>query len=211
MLPLRSLLPNFATTRHGRQALAASMVSAACPMVAHALQPEVGEAPALEVRSELVVPQADSGAAFVPGQASAARVAQRSSVWARRGAAAVGLGVQTPQAPGSANYGALAASTVSSDRVSLAPANLVVGMSLDTSTRSRLVVDTPVLPAPRLDDSLNPAANSREVRVGLQIKPADPLKSLRAGQLFKLELSTRSQLALKPRSGGMMMSYSAKF
>jgi hypothetical protein len=210
MLPLRFLVSKLPPARALRRSLWRCGLIAACPLAAHALQPVAGEEAALEVRSEVVAasPEATPLAFSTPGLQST--TALRSTVWARRGTAAVGLGVQAQQAPGAASPSALAP-TSGLDRAALAPAHLFVGMALETSERSRLVVDTPLLPAPRPDDSLNPASGRREVRVGLQIKPADPLKSLRAGQLFKLELSTRSQLSLKPRSGGLMMSYSAKF
>lgn len=214
MLPLRSPLAKLADLRPAGPVLSAALLSSLSPLAAQALQPVATEAPVLEVQSDLVAPSPDAGstATLAPGLAApAAAVAQRSTLWVRRGAAAVGLGVQAAQAHGSASYSSLTPFSAGGDRAGLAPANLVVGMALETSARSRLVVDTPLLPAPRLDDSLNPGTSTREVRLGLQVKPADPLKSLRGGQLFKLELSTRSQLALKPRSGGMMMSYSAKF
>lgn len=209
MLPLRFLSTPRSSVRAACMVGAVS-AAAACPLAARALQPVAEQAQVLEVQSEWV-PQptnAPEARSLAPGQAVAATLAQRHTLWARRGAAAVGLGVQSAAPSGPAG---LAPAAGTADRASLAGSHLVVGMALETSARSRLVVDTPLLPAPRLDDSLHPAANGREVRVGLQIKPADPLKSLRAGQLFKLELSTRSQLALKPRSGGVMMSYSAKF
>lgn len=212
MLPLR-FPPAKPTRAPASWRVAAAALVAGCPLAAHALQPAVSQAPTVEVQNEWVPPQVDApqASSLVPGQGVEAAVAQRSTLWARRGRAAVGLGVQSPLPAGPAGYNALAPAAPQAERASFAGSNLVVGMALVTSERSRLVVDTPLLPPPRLDDSLNPAVNSREVRVGLQIKPADPLKSLRAGQLFKLELSTRSQLALKPRSGGVMMSYSAKF
>lgn len=212
MLPLRSL-PAKPTRSPARWLAAVAALVAGCPLAAHALQPAVSQAPAVEVQNEWVPPQGDAPqvSSLTPGQGMEAAAAQRSTLWARRGMAAVGLGVQSPLPAGPSGYNALAPAASQAERASFAGSNLVVGMALVTSERSRLVVDTPLLPAPRLDDSLNPTANNREVRVGLQIKPADPLKSLRAGQLFKLELSTRSQLALKPRSGGVMMSYSAKF
>ncbi|HSI56092.1 MAG TPA: hypothetical protein VLA16_00960 [Ideonella sp.] len=98
------------------------------------------------------------------------------------------------------------------DRANPASPSLLVGVALSTGPRSRLVLDTP-LPyrSSPAGNSLNPTAGGREVRLGLVIKPADPLQTLRAGQLFKVELSGRSQVALKPRSGGVALSYSGKF
>lgn len=195
-----------------RPAWVVSMACLCTPMASQALDVAVAEPVSrIEMRSE-IVPGTGSAAAggsnsrsSVP-QAAMLSGAVRNTAWVRQGNAAVGVGVEAPMG----TVGNSLSSGAGGSRADAVTPNLLVGVAVQATPRSRLVVDTPVNYR-NTANSLNPNEGGREVRVGLVIKPADPLKNLRAGQLFKLELSGRSQLAVKPRSGGVAVSYSSKF
>lgn len=217
--PLRTVRSALPARRpaSGRNALrCAGLVAGMCCVVspmAWAIGPVAMTDTSVEVRSELVPASADSrggtsGSVSSVPQAAALSGAVRNTVWARRGAAAVGVGVES--AMGSVS--GLLSAGASGERANLVSPNLLVGVAVNTGPRSSLVLDTPLAYRnTAADTSLNPTEAGREVRLGLVIKPADPLRNLRAGQLFKLELSGKSQLALKPRSGGVAVSYSNRF
>ena len=81
---------------------------------------------------------------------------------------------------------------------------MLMGVSLATSARSHLVVQTPLLSSrpvggPPLNDSQMQQDQQRQVRVGLVFNTAKQYSDLRKG--LRMELSNQSSLTVKPRGG----------
>jgi hypothetical protein len=93
----------------------------------------------------------------------------------------------------------------------LRPWRPVLGLRAALTPQTRLLYEwrAPAA-APWAVDGL-PGASQREVRVVMEFKSArNPAQSLRHG-LFRVQLSNSSALWLKPRSGGLVVSYRAQF
>ncbi len=91
----------------------------------------------------------------------------------------------------------------------LRPWRPVVGVRANMGEQARLVYELrgPASPSP----ALGAAAGDNEARVALEFKSAtNPAQNLRNG-LFRVQLSNSSSLFLKPRSGGMVVSYRSQF
>ena len=93
---------------------------------------------------------------------------------------------------------------------SLRPWRPVVGLRADVSARTRLIYEVRGAAAPWASAALPGAAN-QEVRVALEFKSArNPAQNLRNG-LFRVQLSNTSALMLRPRGGGLVVSYRSQF
>ncbi len=136
-------------------------------------------------------PLATSGAvpALGPG-ALASSSARQTMVWMRPRAGALGLGLGVEQREGllPANGGAR-------------QAGLLVGVSLATGQRSELVLQTPLLNAPRTvpEPGLASADEARQLRMGLVFDSRKPYEDLRRG--VRVELSGQTTVSFKPRGG----------
>lgn len=110
--------------------------------------------------------------------------ALRARGWLRFGAVGVGTGGDWPL------------------RGSMRP---VFGLRADLSQRASVIYEriSPAVPPPGLDAGL-PGE-----RLALEFKSSDPASLYRG--LVRLQLSSSSSLLLRPRGGGMMMSWRANF
>jgi len=140
---------------------------------------------------------ATAGSRTGPGAwADSSNSARQRMVWlqSRRSALALGLGVeQRGPYRGGVAYGP-------SENTGFQPAGMLLGLSLDTGARSRLILQTPLLTAPRsaADEALLPAPE-RELRMGMVFHASKPYADLRRG--LRVELSGQTTLSFRPRSG----------
>lgn len=94
--------------------------------------------------------------------------------------------------------------------INLRPLRPVLGVRTDLSMQTRLVYEVRGAAAPVSGINL-PGATENEVRLALEFKPAhNPAQNFSNG-LFRVQLSNTSMLQLRPRSGGMVMSYRSQF
>ncbi|MDN3920641.1 hypothetical protein [Roseateles violae] len=155
----------------------------------------------LSVTQSVVEPLATAGAAPNALQRAAELPAARQTMlWAERQHWALGVGVEQRLR----FDGAMRLRPFEGQQPR--DGGLVVGLALNTGPQTQLSVQTPLLPAPRLQFSPSgeplPAGDgSRELRMGLEFRSTDRLKDLRRGLLMKVELSNQTTLALKPRAG----------
>lgn len=92
---------------------------------------------------------------------------------------------------------------------SLRPWRPVLGLRTEVSSHTRLIYEVRGAAAPWA--STLPGAANQEVRVALEFRSArSPAQNLRNG-LFRVQLSNTSALMLKPRSGGLVVSYRSQF
>ena len=90
------------------------------------------------------------------------------------------------------------------------PLRPVVGLRANVSDQTRLVYEVRGA-ASTLPSTAVLGATEREARLALEFKSArNPVQNLRNG-LFRVQLSNTSALFLKPRSGGMVVSYRSQF
>lgn len=102
-------------------------------------------------------------------------------------------------------------------------ASMVLGLGLSrpqpgTGSAARLVVQAPLTPrderpwaAPAQAAITDPNGVPPRMRVGLVLRPADPLAELRGGTLTKVQLSGHMALSLRPRAGGVWLSLNGKW
>jgi hypothetical protein len=102
-------------------------------------------------------------------------------------------------------------------------ASMVVGVGLTspragTGSTARLVVQAPLTrradaawTAPAQAVTTDPNGVPSRMRVGLVLRPADPLAELRGGTLTKVQLSGHMALSLRPRAGGVWLSLNGKW
>ena len=92
----------------------------------------------------------------------------------------------------------------------LRPWRPVLGVRAEVSTQTRLVYEVRGAAAPWATPGL-PGAENQEMRVALEFKSAkSQARNLRDG-LFRVQLSSTSMLSLRPRGGGMVVSYRSQF
>lgn len=92
----------------------------------------------------------------------------------------------------------------------LRPWRPVLGMRAEVANGTRLLYEVRGAAAPWASPTL-PGAENQEVRVALEFKKAkSSARNLRDG-LFRVQLSSTSTLAFRPRGGGMVVSYRAQF
>lgn len=93
---------------------------------------------------------------------------------------------------------------------SLRPWRPVFGMRADVGPQTRLLYEVRAAAAPWATTGLREAGR-QEVRVALEFKSArNPAQNLRNG-LFRVQLSNSSALFLRPRGGGLVISYRSQF
>ncbi len=121
----------------------------------------------------------------------------RTMLWSRKGALQWGLGLEqaSAQAPAGVQPGLMPAPRV------------LLGASLDTSTRTQLQWRTP-MPATLARDGQDAP---RVMEFSLVLKPADSMAALRRGALMRLELSGQTQLSVRPRGGRMALQLTSKW
>lgn len=151
-----------------------------------------GLTPRLSVSQSQGEPLATGGA--MPALGLAAGVspnARQTMVWMRPREGALGLGLGVEQRDGMAAGGAPA----------MRQAGLLVGVSLATGQRSELVLQTPLLNAPRPmpEPGLASAHEARQLRMGLVFDSSKPYDDLRRG--VRVELSGQTTVSFKPRGG----------
>ena len=128
----------------------------------------------------------------VVGPASLAPQASQTMMWAQRDRWAVGVGVE--------QRGAVNVSTYQPATVSRR--GLLVGLSLATSERSKLVFHLPVANKNMRLENDEAAMNGlpvQRLRMGLEFRPKDRFTDLRRNVLMKVELSSQTTVSLKPR------------
>lgn len=119
----------------------------------------------------------------------------RTRWWVGRGAGSVGAGADWAATPA---------------RSTLRPWRPVLGLRADLGERTRVIYEVRGAASPWASTGL-PGAENQEVRVALEFKSArNPAQNLRNG-LFRVQLSNTSALWLKPRSGGLVISYRSQF
>lgn len=141
---------------------------------------------------------------------STARVEQ--SLWAGRGPVNIGLQWQGPLQP--VPSGSVSTSLVprQAGRHPLYHGNgraeLSMGVAVDLSERARVELTHPLKnQATPVDPLAPPVAN--DMRLSLELRPNKPLSGLRSG--LRVELSRQSTLSVKPRGGGLGISYNSTF
>lgn len=119
----------------------------------------------------------------------------RTRWWLGRGAGSIGAGADWAATPA---------------RSALRPWRPVLGLRADVGDHARLIYEVRGAAAPWASTGL-PGAESQEVRVAMEFKSArSPAQNLRNG-LLRVQLSNTSALMLKPRSGGLVVSYRSQF
>ena len=136
-------------------------------------------------------PLATAAVAGLPESAAATR---QTMLWAHRPGWALGLGIEERR-----RYEQQALLRGLSSQ----GAGLLLGLSLATSERTQLVVQTPLLATPARFGpyDLANSAEPRQLRLGLVFHKSDRLADLRRGLLMKVELSGQTTLSVKPRAG----------
>lgn len=119
----------------------------------------------------------------------------RTRLWVGNGIGSLGAGADWAAVPGGSP---------------LRPWRPVLGVRADVSTQTRLVYEVRGAAAPWATPGL-PGAENQEMRVALEFKSAkSQARNLRDG-LFRVQLSSTSMLSLRPRGGGMVVSYRSQF
>lgn len=138
---------------------------------------------------------------------STARVEQ--SLWAGRGPFNVGLQWLGPLQPG------LASTSLVPTQAGRNPlyhgngrAELHMGVAVDLGERARIELTHPLKNQATPLDPLGPP-EINDMRLSLELRPSKPLSDLRSG--LRLELTRQSMLTVRPRSGGVGISYNSKF
>lgn len=141
---------------------------------------------------------------------STARVEQ--SLWAGRGPINVGLQWQGPLHPVPPGFASTSLVPPQAGRNPLYHGNgraeLHMGVALNLSERARVELTHPLKnQATPIDPLAPPLAN--DMRLSLELRPSKPLAGLRSG--LRVELSRQSMLTVKPRGGGLGISYNSTF
>lgn len=119
----------------------------------------------------------------------------RTRWWVGHGVGSIGAGADWAATPA---------------RSALRPWRPVLGLRADGGARTRLIYEVRGAAAPWASAGW-PGANAQEVRVAMEFKSArNPAQNLRNG-LLRVQLSNTSALMLKPRSGGLVVSYRSQF
>lgn len=93
---------------------------------------------------------------------------------------------------------------------SLRPWRPVLGLRADVSNQTRLIYEVRG-PASSLASVPGSGATESEVRWALEFKKAPSAASHLRNGLLRVQLSNSSSLVLRPRSGGVMVSYRSQF
>jgi hypothetical protein len=139
-------------------------------------------APALELTvSDSTLAVGSQDRALVPST--------QTMAWARIKQLQLGLGVEQPLRVGPA-------ALIGFDAAPRGGALLTMGASVQTGPSSRLSWQAQWPPSRLADDNLG-----AERRPGWSLRQRDPLATLRAGSLFKAQLSDQTVITLRPRRG----------
>lgn len=152
---------------------------------------------AVRVESSPAAAWSGHGEAAVAGETDAIDY----RVWVGAGRASIGVGVAgTVPSPGTP------LAFASLRPLSAQPAtSMIVGLRYQVTDRSRLYVDTASLGAARLQPDA-------DVRMGVEFKSArSNALSLARGTLFRVQWSSRSQVSLRLRSGGLRVVLRSEF
>ncbi|MBL8302375.1 MAG: hypothetical protein JNM26_06345 [Ideonella sp.] len=129
------------------------------------------------------------------GASAAVSEELRTRWWVGNGIGSIGAGADWAATPA---------------RSALRPWRPVLGVRADVGARTRLIYEVRGAAAPWASTGL-PGAESQEVRVAMEFRSApSAAQNLRNG-LFRVQLSNTSALMLKPRSGGLVISYRSQF
>lgn len=171
--------------------LLAGCALAAEPLAERLLQ---GEAQRLGPAISMTQTQTDPLATATVGLPDSPAPARQTMLWAHRPGWALGLGIEERRRY---EQQALLRGLPSQG------AGLLLGLSLATSERTQLVVQTPLLATPARFGpyDLATSAEPRQLRLGLVFHKSDRLADLRRGLLMKVELSGQTTLSVKPRAG----------
>jgi hypothetical protein len=160
----------------------------------------------LRVTQSMVEPMASGPVS--PQDALRGDQARQTMFWKEQGATGLGVGFGIEQrVPISGPYSAQGFSQLHQPDPN---AGLLVGLSLATSTRSQLTLQTPLMNASRSygatpDDAVAQVDGQRQVRVALAFDSKKPLADLRQG--WRTELSGQSSMAVKLRGGRVGLNF----
>jgi hypothetical protein len=141
-----------------------------------------------------------------PGGVPAFQSATQTMAWARRDRLALGLGVEQrwPSSAQIQGYGPQTAAP--------RDAAVLVGVAVDTGPNAQLSWQrqlhsiTPPNPA-----DPHAVQNPGEVRLALTMRKRDALRDIRRGTLLKMELSSGSALAIRPKHGRLALTYTSQW
>lgn len=93
------------------------------------------------------------------------------------------------------------------------PVRPVMGVRASMTERTRLVYEVrgPAVSSSSAASSLLPGVADNETRLSLEFRSAPSAAQHLRNGLFRVQLSNSSALLLKPRSGGVLVSYRAQF
>jgi hypothetical protein len=131
--------------------------------------------------------------------------ATQTMAWARRDRVALGLGVEQrwPTSAEVQGYGPQPAAR---------EANLLVGVAVDAGANAQLSWQRQLHSiAPPNPADPNATQNPGEVRLALTMRKRDALSDIRRGALLKMELSSGSALAIRPKHGRLALTYTSQW
>jgi hypothetical protein len=187
----------------------AAATAAACAAATLACADDEEDAPAEPPKLALSLTQTPVVGAFTgqaPGAgAPAFQSATQTMAWARRDRLAFGLGIEQ-RWPTSAEVQGFGPRPAARD------ATVLVGLAVDTGPNAQLSWQRQLhsIASPNPADP-NAMQNPGEVRLALTMRKRDALRDIRRGTLMKMELSSGSALAIRPKHGRLAITYTSQW